>query len=161
MRFFSKRLASGGNAADIQIQILEAASDSRIAAPTSASPRASLTRRRALTLSLATLLVGAAIAGLAAWTLKPSPPQPVSRFTITLLPGQRLSSLEQPTIALSPDGSQLVYAAVEGGTQQLYLRALDSLEARPIPGTEGFLMLKPNEQQAQTRHANPRGAEPV
>src|SRR5262249_34792820 len=28
------------------------------------------------------------------------------------------------------------YAAIHGGTSQLYLRALDQMEARPIPGTE-------------------------
>jgi len=40
-------------------------------------------------------------------------------------------------LALSPDGTQLAYVAVQGGIQQIYLRAMDSLEARPVPGTEG------------------------
>ena len=40
-------------------------------------------------------------------------------------------------MALSPDGTHLAYVASQGGTQQLYLRAMDSLEAKPIPGTEG------------------------
>jgi hypothetical protein len=40
-------------------------------------------------------------------------------------------------VALSPDGTHLAYVAIQGGTQQLYLRAMDSLEARTIPGTEG------------------------
>jgi Tol biopolymer transport system component len=79
----------------------------------------------------------AAITGLAVWDLKPSPPRPVSRTVITLPPGQRLAALDQPAVALSPDGTQLAYVAVQGGTQQLYLRAMDSLEARPILGTEG------------------------
>jgi serine/threonine-protein kinase len=42
-------------------------------------------------------------------------------------------------VALSPDGTHLVYAAIQGGAQQLYLRAMDSLETRPIPGTEGAI----------------------
>src|SRR5260370_3703913 len=79
----------------------------------------------------------AAITGLAVWDLKPSPPRPVSRTVITLPPGQRLAGLDQPALALSPDGTHLAYVAVQGGTQQLYLRAMDSLEARPILGTEG------------------------
>ena len=37
----------------------------------------------------------------------------------------------------SPDGTRLVYAANVAGTQQLYQRTLDDLEARPIDGTEG------------------------
>ena len=36
-------------------------------------------------------------------------------------------------IALSPDGTHLVYAADDG---KLYVRALDQLAATPIPGTE-------------------------
>ncbi len=92
--------------------------------------------RGALLWGLASLLL-AAITGLAIWNLKPSPPRPVSRTVITLPPGQRLAGLDQPAVALSPDGTHLAYVAVQGGTQQLYLRAMDSLEARPILGTEG------------------------
>jgi serine/threonine protein kinase/Tol biopolymer transport system component len=97
--------------------------------------------RRALIFSLGALLLGAAIAGLAVWNLKPSsPPRLVSRLTITLPPGQQLAGLDSgPAIALSPDGAHLAYVARQGGTQQLYLRAMDSLEAKPIPGTEGAI----------------------
>jgi eukaryotic-like serine/threonine-protein kinase len=95
--------------------------------------------RRALLLSLGTLLLGAGIVSLATWILKPSPPpQPVTRTAITLPPGQQLAGLESgPAVALSPDGTHLAYVAVQGGTQQVYLRAMDSLEAKPVPGTEG------------------------
>ena len=43
-------------------------------------------------------------------------------------------------LALSPDGTQLVYGDApyqEGIRGQLYVRALDSFEAKPLPGTEG------------------------
>ena len=40
-------------------------------------------------------------------------------------------------MALSPDGSRLVYVANRGGKRQLYLREMDRLEATAIPGTEG------------------------
>ena len=57
---------------------------------------------------------------------------------ITLPPGQQLAGLDAGSaVAISPDGAHLAYAATQGGTQQLYLRAMDSLEAKPIPGTEG------------------------
>jgi Tol biopolymer transport system component len=42
-----------------------------------------------------------------------------------------------PAVALSPDGTHLAYVATQGGTQQIYMRAMDSLESRPLPGTEG------------------------
>jgi eukaryotic-like serine/threonine-protein kinase len=94
--------------------------------------------RRGLILSLGSLLVGGAIIGLAAWNLKPAPsPQPVTRTVITLPPGQQLAGMENGSaVALSPDGTLLAYVARQGGTQEIYLRAMDSLEARPIPGTE-------------------------
>jgi len=96
--------------------------------------------RRALILVLGALLLVAAITGLAIWNLKPIPPapRPVSRLTIVLPPGQQLMVPENgPAVALSPDGTHIAYVAREGLTQQVYLRAMDSLEARPIPGTEG------------------------
>ena len=96
--------------------------------------------RRALILNLGALLLGLAITSLAVWNLKPAPatpPKPVTRLTITLPPGDQLAGLNYLAIALSPDGSQLAYVARRGGRQQIYLRALDSLEARPVAGTEG------------------------
>jgi Tol biopolymer transport system component len=91
----------------------------------------------AVILGLGMLLIGAMVATLATWNLKPAPPRSVSRTVITLPPGQRLAGLDQPAVALSPDGTRLAYVATQTGTEQLYLRAMDSLEARPIPGTEG------------------------
>jgi len=65
-------------------------------------------------------------------------PKPVTRLAVTLPPGQQLAGLENgPAVALSPDGVHLAYVARQGGTQQIYLRAMDSMEARPLPGTEG------------------------
>jgi hypothetical protein len=94
--------------------------------------------RRPLIFSIGTLLIGAVIASLATWNLKPALIQPVSRLTITLPPGQQLAGLDNgPAVGLSPDGTRLAYAARQGGAQQIYLRAMDSLEAKPIPGTEG------------------------
>jgi len=95
-------------------------------------------RRRTLIFSLGALLLGVVISGGVVWNLKPSPPVPVTRTVITLPLGQQLAGLEYgPAIALSPDGTHLAYVARQGGTQQLYLRAMDSMEAKPIPSTEG------------------------
>ena len=97
--------------------------------------------RRGLIVSIGALLVGSVVTGLAIWNLKPSPSpllQPVSRLTITLPSGQQLAGLEDgPAVAVSRDGTLLAYVARQGSTQQIYLRAMDSLEARPIPSTEG------------------------
>ncbi len=95
--------------------------------------------RRASPWALAGFILSAIIAGVAVWSLKPSPPRPVTRTVITLPPGERLAGgPDQLAVAVSPDGSHVAYVASRSGSvQQLYLRAMDSLEARPIPGTEG------------------------
>jgi Tol biopolymer transport system component len=94
--------------------------------------------RRGLILGVGALLFGATIASLAVWNLRPTAPQPVTRTVINLPPGQQLAGLDSgPAVSLSPDGTHLAYVARQGGTQQIYLRAMDSLEAKPIPGTEG------------------------
>jgi serine/threonine protein kinase/Tol biopolymer transport system component len=131
------------DAGDARIEIEEALAAPVTAELTTAAPTKGIRAlwRRPLILGLGSLLLGLVIASLATWNLKPSPAlpsQPVSRMVINLPPGQQLAGLENgPAVALSPDGTHLVYVATQGGTQQFYLRALDSLEAKPIPGTEG------------------------
>jgi eukaryotic-like serine/threonine-protein kinase len=96
--------------------------------------------KRPAIVGVGALLLGAVIVSLAIWNLKPAPPspqKPVSRFTITLPPGQQLAGLGDLAVTLSPDGTHLAYVATQGGTEQLYLRAMDNLEAKPLPGTEG------------------------
>jgi predicted Ser/Thr protein kinase len=99
-----------------------------ISAPATVQPR----RRFWVVLASACILV-AAVAAITVWLLKPAPPKPVTRFAMSLPPGQRLFTA-RPEIAISPDGTRLVYAV---GQTQLYLRAMEGLEARAIPGTEG------------------------
>jgi hypothetical protein len=75
------------------------------------------------------------------WNLKPAPsatPKPVSRYAITLPPGQQLAGLENgPAVAFSPDGTRIAYVARQGGAQQLYMREMISLEAASVPATAG------------------------
>jgi Tol biopolymer transport system component len=126
------------DAGDAGIELHEA-----LAAP-SVGPRATgsakLGLKQAVVWGLAGMLV-ALVTGLVVWTLKPAAPpapKPVMRFTVTLPPGQQLADLENaPAVAISPDGTHLAYVASQGGTQQIYLRAMDSLETKSIPGTDG------------------------
>src|SRR5262245_32648655 len=53
---------------------------------------------------------------------------------LSLLPPEK-SSFGQ--IAVSPDGRYLAFTAATGGNVQLWVRALDSTEARPLAGTQG------------------------
>ncbi len=74
------------------------------------------------------------------WQPAPSDLRPVTR-TVVRLPSDVPLEVEtwRPAVALSPDGTRLVYVANRGGKRQLYLRQMDQLEATPIPGTEGGL----------------------
>jgi eukaryotic-like serine/threonine-protein kinase len=117
---------------EVLLGALERSSSAGVVAPVSAS-----FWRRALPWAAGILAV--ALASLATWNLKPSPAGPVVRAVLTLPAGQRLAGLEAPALALSADGSELAYAATtQGGTSpQIFLRSMDSTDARPIPGTEG------------------------
>ena len=83
-------------------------------------------------MALATLAVG----GGAVWTLsRPAPPR-VSRLTIPLAADQDFSGTNLPLVAISPDGTQVVYVA----NRSLWLRPVDSLQAVQVPSTEGASM---------------------
>jgi eukaryotic-like serine/threonine-protein kinase len=94
---------------------------------------------RAVVVTMGAFLLGVAMASLAPWNLKLSrAPQPVTRMVINLPPGQALAGLDNgPAVALSPDGTHLAYVGRQSSTQQIFLRSMDSLEAKPIPGTVG------------------------
>ena len=94
--------------------------------------------KRAIPWSLAGMM--ALIIGLMLWnqrlTTSISTPPPVVRSVVALPADVRIADLNEGALALSPDGIHLAYAASRGGATQLYLRTMDQLEARPIPGTE-------------------------
>src|SRR5229473_993198 len=85
---------------DARIEIEEALAAPAVADPSSPGKGIRVRRRGALWWGGAFLLL-AAVTGLAVWNLKTLAPQPVSRVTITLPPGQQLAGLEGgPAVAL-------------------------------------------------------------
>ena len=60
------------------------------------------------------------------------PPAEVTRFAYDLPAEHQLRSRSRQLLAVSPDGRRFVYNAYDG----LYLRSMDELEARLLPGTE-------------------------
>jgi eukaryotic-like serine/threonine-protein kinase len=92
-----------------------------------------------LGLAVATIAI---IIGITVWLRRPALARPspqVSRFSISLAPGERLAAVDQPqpALAISPDGSRLAYVANRAGTlQQVYLRSINSLDAVAIPDSE-------------------------
>jgi serine/threonine-protein kinase len=85
-------------------------------------------------------IAAAAVGAIAIWIWKPSSApstKPVTRFTITIPPDQQLAELPQPSLALSADGTHLAYVATHSAVRQIYIRAMDSTESKPVSGTEG------------------------
>ena len=93
--------------------------------------------RGAITAALAAIGIVAAF-GLG-WMMNRSeaPPARLLRASLVISSGTTLDS-DNASIALSPDGTMLVYAGRErGGAGGLFLRPLDSLTAQPLAGTAG------------------------
>ena len=74
-----------------------------------------------------------------AWAAIQPGPKPVTRSSIVIPPEHVRTGLEGRGVAISPSGSHVTYVA----NDQLYVRRLDELEARPLAGTEGSYPLSP------------------
>jgi serine/threonine-protein kinase len=131
---------------DARIEIEEALAEpagspaSALAAPPKPEPR---WHRRLPWVVAATLgAVAAAALFQARGRGAPAAP-PLTRFAVALPPTAPLDLGERAALAISPDGTLLTYVANDqmarspAGVPQLYVRAMDQLESRPIPGTEG------------------------
>jgi len=83
----------------------------------------------------AALGIAIAMAGLGYWLRAPEP-VPVLRVNLDLPPKTHLDP-QNTSLALSPDGRTVVFAAADpDGKQSLWVRALDSLQGQPLAGTE-------------------------
>ena len=79
-------------------------------------------------------LVLAVITGLAVWSVARPASPPVSRFPLLAPPGVQLRGF----VELAPDGRAVAFGGRREGEDQVYIRALDQLEAVPVRGTEGM-----------------------
>ena len=117
---------------------LEGAFDTGVAEATQSRAMVQPAWRRAL--PAAAGLVGVALLiGVTAWMLWPTmEPHAVNRFEHVLPADQDFQGAGRRVIALSRDGRRVVYNTARG----LYLRSMDSLEARAISGP-GELVVNP------------------
>ncbi len=102
--------------------------------PTATVARGKVKERLAWAVAAVALVVAALVASAAYFRRAPAAP-PV-RFTIGP-PEKGLFDLAAAFLAVSPDGSKVAFIAADSsGKSQLWIRALDSLAARPLPGTD-------------------------
>ena len=116
------------NAADVRI-VIEEPGSSFIPLEARAPARSPW---KVAALVLMGLILAAAIGGIALWSLRSPVPAKVTRFSFLLPEGLSFSDVGRRLVAISPDGTNLVYVA----NRQLFLRRLSESEARPIPGTQ-------------------------
>jgi Tol biopolymer transport system component len=115
-----------GDIRDARIEIEEAQADPDAHAVSAARPQ------------LAWIVALAVVTALTAALAIPA----VRHLTETPVPEMRLEittpSTTAPLVfALSPDGRYIVFVASGDGPRRLWLRALDKVEAQPMPGTDG------------------------
>ena len=81
------------------------------------------------------IAVAGVVAGAVGWMTRREPQVPRSRFVLAL--GDPLAIGPGPNVSLSPDGSQLAYVAEPPtGSRRIVVRAMNELDAKPLPGTE-------------------------
>jgi len=61
----------------------------------------------------------------------------ITRFAVPFGQNEVIYPSRSPNVAISPDGTRLAYQVQRGGQLQIYLRAVDQLEAKPVPGAAG------------------------
>jgi serine/threonine-protein kinase len=86
--------------------------------------------RRALPV-VAAFIIAVALTAFVALYMRPSTNASVMRFSFVLPEDQRFTNAGRSVVTMSPDGTSIVYVA----NQQLFIRKMSEMEARPIPGT--------------------------
>jgi serine/threonine-protein kinase len=133
-----QRLQSMG---DARIALDEAfsASNDPLSSPGPATGQPSSRERTRPWVLTGLLLMAIAIALAGWWKANRQGERPPQRFELTLDPGESFNFEGNLPLAISPDGTRIAYAARRGAVAQIYVRALDRLEALPLAGTEGAI----------------------
>ncbi len=100
---------------------------------------AGIWRQRLAVPFAAVAMLAAVMTVLFVWAIsrpQPEVPKPVSRYSIALPEEEALSTGGGSLVAVSPDGSRLVYKGAGEQNSRLVVRDLDQLHATPLPGTE-------------------------
>jgi serine/threonine-protein kinase len=121
-----------GYIGDARHDLDEALAD-RVAKP---PPRRTASRLKPARIVGALALVVGALALFSFVRLRPNPPRSVRQLAVPVPAGQEIVIGRVPSLELSRSGDVLVYRARENGVIRLFVRRLDELEAKAIPGTE-------------------------
>jgi eukaryotic-like serine/threonine-protein kinase len=134
---------------DIASELRRVKATSGVTAPADAGAR-HRPSIRGVRMAAAGVLFGTIVGAAAMWLLRPAPePSPPMRLSLEVGPADELTTAGEsidflPTpggshtaLTWTPDGQTLVFVGRRNGVQQLFARRLTSVEARPLPETEG------------------------
>ena len=130
----ARRLRDIGDAAVEIDDVLAGAASNPVVTPATAAraPRAFVPWGIATVMTL--------VAGGAVWLASPGQPvverSPV-RASLPLPPSVTMFLGRGSSVAISPDGQQVVFTATAGNRTQLYVRSLNRMDVTPLPGTDG------------------------
>ena len=106
--------------------------------PAAERPPVLLRRRASIVAGAVAAGAVAAAAGVSWWAVRREAPPPREVVTFPVLPPEE--STFEWGFALSPDGRSLAFPARgKDGVVRLWVRTMDAIAARPVPGTEGVL----------------------
>jgi Tol biopolymer transport system component len=126
------RLQAIGDAR-VQIEELISGATDETAAVVATPPREQRPARLAWIVAAVSLAIAAALAVYATLYLRRAVPQPLpARFEISTPP-----TSDPVSFALSADGRQLAFVAMNEGVPHIWVRPLDQVAAQPLAGTEG------------------------
>ena len=118
---------------DLRVELEQIHADPTAGVAAQAAPAAPHTSPRVM---LASVAATAIVAATTAWFLKPAPaapPKPIVRFEFEVPANQPFRGTGRTVVAFSPDGRHFAYNTAGG----VFIRSMDTLTSRPIPGTEG------------------------
>ena len=103
-------------------------------APGHGAPPKGATLGAKLGVPIMAAITGGAIMGGAVWSLrKPTPVAAPSSFALASIEAGRLSAnINQPDLAISPDGRLIAYSSAQTETSPIILRSLDAFGDRPL-----------------------------
>ena len=119
--------------------ITEGGSQPSLASSVAAAPQRA-GWRQAVPIAAAAVAVTALIVSVSVWSLMRPEPRPLTQFVLLTPPDGPVRAVGTDSeVAISPDGTRVVYASGRGGPQnrQLYLRKVGELDATPLRGAEG------------------------
>jgi len=89
--------------------------------------------RRSIAMPIAAAIGAAVITAVAMWP-RPVPAMPSSRFTLTPVGSELGVNINQPDLAISPDGRRIVYGSALTATSTIVVRSLDGFGDTTLTG---------------------------